>query len=168
MKSPVSARGFTLIEVLVALTIVALGLTALFTTVNQTISNADYLREKTFATWIALNKITEARVKYQPPADDDATGELDFAGQKWRWELKTFDTEVEGIIRLEARAALKDAPENSWPGLATGFMGSAISRPQVMSRFGPAPTPEDGRGRTREGGVTPNPPMQQATPVVVH
>lgn len=130
MKRPASrraARGFTLIEVLVALAIVAFGLTALFTTLNQAVRTSDYLREKTLATWIALNQITQARLDGAPPGDEAKTGTIDYAGGKWRWELKKFDTTVKTIVRLEARAAPADAPENAWPGLATGFMDTGTA-----------------------------------------
>src|SRR5262245_14139438 len=121
--------GFTLIEVLVALAIVAFGLTALFTVTNQTARASTYLREKTLAQWIALNRITEARLAGQPPSDDDMEGETKYAGQDWRWELKTIKTPVAGIVRLEARARLDGTPETSWPGFAVGFMGDAIAAP---------------------------------------
>jgi len=48
-------QGFTLIEVLAALVIVALGMLGVIQAVTQTARNGTYLREKTFAHWIALN-----------------------------------------------------------------------------------------------------------------
>jgi general secretion pathway protein I len=122
-------NGFTLVEVMVALAIVAFGLTALFSTTTQSVRASGYLREKTLAQWIALNRITEARLEGQPPADEDMSGELDYAGESWRWELKTLKTPVRGIVRLEARVALADSAEGSWPGFATGFMGNALAPP---------------------------------------
>jgi general secretion pathway protein I len=125
----VKASGFTLVEVLVALAIVAFGLTALFAATSQTVQASAYLREKTLAQWIALNRITAARLEGTPPADEDMSGDIEYAGQTWRWELKTIDTPVAGIVRLEARVALEGADEKSWPGFATGFMGDAMAPP---------------------------------------
>jgi general secretion pathway protein I len=122
-------HGFTLVEVLVALAIVAFGLGALLTTTTESARASSYLREKTFAQWIALNRITEARLTGQPPADKEMSGEIEYAGATWRWELKTLETPVPGIVRLEARAALADSAEGSWPGFATGFIGDAIAPP---------------------------------------
>ena len=48
-------RGFTLIEVLAALVIVALGMLGVIQAVTQTARNGTYLREKTLAHWIAMN-----------------------------------------------------------------------------------------------------------------
>ena len=55
-------RGFTLIEVLVALFIVALGIGALLSTLTSAATTIDHLRDKSFAEWIALNQITQARL----------------------------------------------------------------------------------------------------------
>ena len=122
-------HGFTLVEVLVALAIVAFGLGALLSTTTESVRASGYLREKTLAQWIALNRITAARLEGQPPADEDMSGDIDYAGQTWRWELKTLKTPVKGIVRLEARAARVESAEDSWPGFATGFMGNAIAPP---------------------------------------
>jgi type II secretion system protein I len=169
--------GFTLIEVLVALAIVAFGLTALFTVTNQTARASTYLREKTLAQWIALNRITEARLAGQPPADDDMEGETKYAGQDWRWELKTIKTPVSGIVRLEARARLDGTPEDSWPGFAVGFMGDALAPPGTPARNwlgepggtqgqppggkptpSPSPTPTPGETRPGETPAPTEPP----------
>ncbi|HEY7378504.1 MAG TPA: type II secretion system minor pseudopilin GspI [Steroidobacteraceae bacterium] len=126
-------RAFTLIEVLVALAIVAFGLTALFSVTNQTARASSYLREKTLAQWIAVNKITETRLSGQPPAEDESKGEIKYADQDWRWELQKLQTPVKGIVRLEARARLDAGPQDSWPGFAVGFMGDAIAQPGTAS-----------------------------------
>jgi general secretion pathway protein I len=170
-------HAFTLIEVLVALAIVAFGLTALFTVTNQTARASTYLREKTLAQWIALNRITEARLVGQPPSDDSMEGEIKYAGQDWRWELKTLKTPVDGIVRLEARARLDGTSENSWPGFAVGFMGNALAPPGTPPRnwLGepgaqpgqppsgkPTPTPTPTPGESPPG--QPPPPGQQPPP----
>jgi general secretion pathway protein I len=127
-------RAFTLVEVLVALAIVVVGLAALFTTVTQAVRNSAYLRERSMAQWIALNRITETRLSGLVPSDEHLEGELEFANQRWRWELETIATPVKGIFRLDARVALEDAPEDSWPGQATGFMGNSIAPPNTVAR----------------------------------
>ena len=74
-------RGFTLIEVLVALAIVAFGLAALLSVTTQTARACEPVcREKTFAQWITLD-ITEARLTGQQPSDDKAEGETKFKSQ---------------------------------------------------------------------------------------
>ena len=55
-------RGFTLVEVLVALVVVAIGLAALMVAVSGTARTSGYLRDKTLAQWIALNRLTQVRL----------------------------------------------------------------------------------------------------------
>lgn len=162
--------GFTLVEVLVALAIVAFGLTALFAATSQTVQASTYLREKTLAQWIALNRITEARLEGQPPADKEMSGELEYAGQTWRWELKTINTPVKGIVRFEARAALLGSAEQSWPGFATGFMGNAMAPPgsPVPNFLGEPgstkPPPGQPPGEAQPGAEPPAPVAPQPSP----
>lgn len=164
-----TARGFTLVEVLVALAIVVVGLAALATTANQSARTTTYLRDRTLAQWIALNKITETRVSNTLPADDTTEGELEYANRRWRWELEKIPTPVEGISRLEARVALEEAREGSWLGQATGFMGAAINPaslnpppPWIGSQNTPGGTPGANPGGPSQPGT--NPPGQPPTP----
>ncbi|MEL7186669.1 MAG: type II secretion system minor pseudopilin GspI, partial [Pseudomonadota bacterium] len=61
------ARGFTLVEVLVALAIVALSLTAIVASIGQMIDSGNAMRERTYASWIAQNRIAELRVSPTMP-----------------------------------------------------------------------------------------------------
>jgi general secretion pathway protein I len=61
-------RGFTLIEVVVALAIVAIGMLAVFKTIGDTVNNVDELRDRSLAEWIADNRITEVRVSGEMPS----------------------------------------------------------------------------------------------------
>ena len=55
-------RGFTLLEVLIALVVVALALLALTRTAGGQISRFDGLRERTLAGWVAANVLSETRI----------------------------------------------------------------------------------------------------------
>ena len=124
-------RGFTLIEVMVALVIVAMGLTALMLAVSTTANASGYLRDKAIAQWIALNRLTEVRLNLQPTIGQSKdTGELDFAGRTWHYDTQYFDTSFASMHRVVVRV---------WPGKTdvkgnplaeyTGFIGNALSTP---------------------------------------
>ena len=61
-QQPGSCRGFTLLEAMVALVIVALGMMAVNTQLNRYAVAAVYVEQKTLASWIASNKLTELSV----------------------------------------------------------------------------------------------------------
>ena len=61
------SKGFTLLEVMVALMIVAFALTALSASMNQMIDAANTMRDRTYASWIAQNKIAELRLANEIP-----------------------------------------------------------------------------------------------------
>ena len=116
--------GFTLVEVLVALVIIAVALAAIIGTVSATISNYSHLQEKTFAHWVAMNKLTEIHAKKQWPALRKTKGSMMMAGQEWFWEM-----EVEKLPELQQalrkviiRVKLKEDAENSITSVS-GFVG---------------------------------------------
>jgi len=125
-----AARGFTLVEVLVALMIVAMGLAALMTTVSGTARGSGYLRDKTLAEWIALNRLAEVRLNLNKMGDDNDTGQLDFANRAWHYDTRYFATSVTSMKRVVVRVWLGDANTKGNPvAEATGFLGTALGTP---------------------------------------
>jgi general secretion pathway protein I len=120
------ARGFTLIEVLAALVIVALGMLGVIEAVTQSARNGTYLREKTLAHWIALNVITEKRLQPEPPPVAESSGDVEFAGQSWRWRMQVTQTQVASLRRMDVSVRPADAPDSSALATVTGFYGTAI------------------------------------------
>ena len=150
------ATGFTLIEVLVALAIVALGMAALMAALGSSADSASYLREKTFAEWVALNRIEEVRLAFQKPTKGKKEGEVEMAGQKWRWAQDVQETEVKGILRIDVSVRPSAAPggdKAGWYTTVSGIVGDALAPPRGdMDPYGIAPQPGPGGG-----GGTPNP-----------
>jgi general secretion pathway protein I len=130
VSSPASGRGFTLVEVLVALTVVALGLTALMVAVSGTARTSGYLRDKTIAQWIALNRLTQVRLMVNKLGDNQDKGQLDFAGRKWHYDTRYFNTQFQSMKRVEVRVYPGDSNTKSNPiAQSTGFMGSDLGIP---------------------------------------
>src|SRR5687768_1710687 len=91
----IKLRGFTLIEVLVALVVVSLGMLAVIQTVGQTANNSTYMRDKTVAHWIAMNQLTEVRLQPNPPPIDKSSDEIEMSGRDWRWTMEVKQTAIE-------------------------------------------------------------------------
>jgi general secretion pathway protein I len=80
--------GFTLIEVLIALAILSISLTAIIKATSQNIKDTAYLQEKTIALWVGLSELNETRAGYLhlPLQPDTLTREVEMLGEKWSTE----------------------------------------------------------------------------------
>ena len=106
------ACGFTLLESMIALAIVALGMMAVHTQLNRFIVSAVVTEEKTLASWIASNKLTELSVittwpEIGPLPDD----EIEFAQRDWLLETEISETQVENLRRADVRVYLANEPD---------------------------------------------------------
>jgi general secretion pathway protein I len=127
---PPRSRGFTLVEVLVALVVVALGLTALMVAVNGTARTSGFLRDKSLAQWIALNRLSEVRLNVTKFGQNKDTGELDFGNRKWHYDTRYFDTSIASMKRVVVRVYLGEAKTKGNPlAQAVGFLGGSLSTP---------------------------------------
>jgi general secretion pathway protein I len=104
-------RGFTLIETVVALAIVSLGMTAVFMQLNQFATNAIYLRDKTLASWIGSNTVTELSIQASWPELGDEEIEVLFAERDWIVTIAVSETDVENLRRADVAVALSDRPD---------------------------------------------------------
>jgi general secretion pathway protein I len=124
------AGGFTLVEVLVALMIVAMGLAALMIAVSGTARTSGYLRDKTLAQWMALNRLSEVRLNLNKFGQNTDTGELKFANRTWHYDTRYYDTSVTTMKRIVVRVYAGDAKTKGNPlAESTGFVGTALSTP---------------------------------------
>ena len=115
-----ATRGFTLIEVLVALVVVAVALFAVVKATAEQLSNASRLREVTFAQWVARNKLTEMQVEgvWTTGRQDSR---VEFAGRTWPVQVAIEDTPNERIRRVEVTVADPGDPDDS-QAVLTGFL----------------------------------------------
>jgi general secretion pathway protein I len=161
------SRGFTLVEVLVALVIVALGLTAHMVAVNGTARTSGFLRDKTLAQWIALNRLSEVRLNVVKFGQNTDTGELDFGNRKWHYDTRYFDTSIASMKRIVVRVYLGDAKTKGNPiAQAVGFLGTSLATPGshivdwtagiVTAPVGGLPGP----GSPNNPGTNPTTPVQ--------
>jgi general secretion pathway protein I len=94
-------RGFTLLEVLVALAVIAIGLSAAINAVSEATNTATYLKQKTIAEWVAMNKVVELRMRHDWPAVGRSNGTAEMADVTWKWTLEVKTTPDPSVRRLE-------------------------------------------------------------------
>jgi general secretion pathway protein I len=124
-RSP-AQRGFTLIEVLAALVIVALGMIAAIQAVTQSARNGTYLRDKTLAHWIGMNVLTERRLQASPPDIAESTGRVEFADQQWQWSMTVTQTQVASLRRIDIAVRRAETPDGTPLASVSGFYGEAV------------------------------------------
>ncbi len=106
------SAGFTLLEVLVGLTVLGTAPAAMFEGAGRAVGNARYLRDKTLANWVALNRITEVQVLNQWPSVDVHRGTAPMAGREWHWTMTVTATPDKDVRRAELEVRYEqDGPE---------------------------------------------------------
>ncbi|MGH8442215.1 MAG: type II secretion system minor pseudopilin GspI [Nevskiaceae bacterium] len=103
----VKGRGFTLIEVVVAVAILAVALGALISSMARYADNAAYLREKTVALWVAHNRLTEIGLEPAWPQLGASDGDVEMAGIEWRWDVTVSETPDSRVRRVDIRIRSK-------------------------------------------------------------
>jgi len=115
------SAGFTLLEVMVALGIAALSLTAVTAAMSQMVDAANSMKERTYASWIAQNKIAELRLSNIVPDVSEDSGEVEYAGLEWTWSSTISETGVENLYRVDVAVSFADSDEVI--RTVTGFIG---------------------------------------------
>jgi general secretion pathway protein I len=116
-------KGFTLLEVMVALWIVALSLTAVTASMSQMITASQSMRDRTYASWIAQNRITELRLAVITPDVGTSSGEVEFANADWAWRALVSETGVDDLYRVDVSVSI--AGSDNVIRTVTGFFGPA-------------------------------------------
>jgi len=107
------SSGFTLIEVMVALTIIAISLSALLSTSGAQANSVTYLKQKTLAHWVAMNELTQLRILGELPDVGDKKSSTEMANHEWHWIQTTKKTEQDDTRQVSFKIfADKDYQQN--------------------------------------------------------
>lgn len=119
-----SMRGFTLIEVLIALAILAIALAASVRAASVATDGALDVRERMLATWIAQDHLAALVAFGNYPNVGSRTGEVEQANLRFRWEELTSSTPNSEFRRVEVRVSAERKPDYVI-GKVVGFVRNA-------------------------------------------
>ena len=140
-----AAPGFTLVEILVALAVLAIALTAAAHALGNAADTTAALRERTLARWVAEDRLAELELKGEWPALDTKEGDAEMGGRKFHWIQETGVTPVTKMRRVEMSVLLPGAkvPLAHLTGFveqtATSVMTGGVSQTENLSQMGEQP-----------------------------
>lgn len=118
-------KGFTLIEIVIALAIVAIGVLAVAEAMNKHTQVAGSLEKRVMASWVAANQIAllSHDAKINRIKEGSSSEVVEMGGHKWRAQSKIRETDVERVFLLTV--TVKDERQRQDPAYST--MTTAIS-----------------------------------------
>lgn len=90
-------KGFTLLEILLALAIFAYAASSIMKLLGSTATNLSEIEQMTLASWVANNRLVELQVEDTWPPKNNAKGQEDMAGRTWYWQQTVQKTEGQDL-----------------------------------------------------------------------
>ena len=116
--------GFTLLEVLVALAVLAVGAVSLLTATQTHVTRISDIENRTVARWVADNRLAALRIGIQQP------DVVDMLGQTWNVAVMRMETLDPDLQRVDVAVALSSENRNIFT--LTGFIDAAVDGVQVL------------------------------------
>ncbi|MGY5451711.1 type II secretion system minor pseudopilin GspI [Agarivorans sp. MS3-6] len=92
--------GMTLLEVMVALAVLAIAGTAVMKSASENLRSLSYLEDKSFALWIADNQMAELKLSNTWPGTSSKKGTTRFADNDWHWRSQGVATADSNFIAV--------------------------------------------------------------------
>ena len=122
-------------EILVALAVLAIALTATARSLGAAIDTTAALRDRTLARWVAEDRLAELELRREWPDLDVKEGDADMGARAFHWRQETGVTPAARMRRVEVSVFLKG--DDSTLAKMTGFIQQ--TGPQPAAQTGPGP-----------------------------
>jgi general secretion pathway protein I len=148
LRQQLNHRGFTLVEVLVALAVVVVSFMAIYGVILQMVGATTLMQEKTLASWVAFDRITELRVQQEFPDTGKRKDVTEMGGISWQYEIEIRATDSDNIRQVIVKVAPESEPEN-----ITGLASGALVRNNALPPSTPGGLPDGFPGGPSGGPV---------------
>ena len=128
-----SQFGFTLLEILAALAIAAVGMVAISRGLGASIHMASALDNRTIAGWVAANQMTQLHLERAWPAPGETPVTVKMAGRSWYVSQRITTTLDQQLRRVDIKVYL-DAGYRKQVGSLFGFL---VAPQQKLPTAGP-------------------------------
>lgn len=112
-------RGMTLFEVMVALAVFALAALSVVSVASEHMRSLNYLEQKTLATWVANNHLTELELQQKLPGLGIKKGKTEFAGTTWYYQQQTQKTDDPGFRSVTVRVFNREDSQDALADLSS-------------------------------------------------
>lgn len=121
-----SSRGFTLLEIMIALAVFAIVAAALVKNAALTVKQTRIIEDKSIAYWVAENQLAQMRAVPRTadsfPSTGSTTSTVSMADRDWDLDVEVKATDNKDVRRVEISVSTQDDPDHPVATL-TGFMG---------------------------------------------
>ncbi len=115
----VKAKGFTLLEVMLAMAVFSIAGIALLGTAQNNISSLSHIEEQMLANWVASNQLVESHLEAKWPPKNNKKGKVELAGREWFWQQKVLKTTDESMRSVEIQVRLDESAKLPVSSLTT-------------------------------------------------
>lgn len=100
------SQGFTLIEVLLALAVIAIALTALLRSISANIASTERIKSKTISHWVGMQGVAMIQLGLIPiTSAQEVTEKTEFLGQTWYWRVRVTPTPIKNMDQITIKVS---------------------------------------------------------------
>lgn len=111
INSTTKQRGFTLLEVMLAMAVFAIAGVALLGVADNNYRHISHIEEQMFANWVASNQLVEVSLDTTWPPKNNRKGKVEMAGRTWYWQQKVIKTANKELRAVNMQVRLNEDDE---------------------------------------------------------